>query len=107
MSFGPAPFASGRNRPSLVVMSGTEITNSTPLALISLMMLAPESPATERLAAALALDGIPDPLRSLPQMLTRGIRDGRGLPGATPLNAALRARRPPRSRGATACAPPR
>src|SRR5947199_5049446 len=33
--------ASWRSRPSLVVMSGTETTNSTPLATISRMMLRP------------------------------------------------------------------
>src|SRR4051812_4773707 len=35
--------ASGLSRPSLVVMSGTETTNETPLALISRMIFAPGS----------------------------------------------------------------
>ncbi len=61
-----------------MVMSGTEMTNSTPLALISLMILSPDSPATERLAAALALAGIPCPLQILSRILTRENPDGRG-----------------------------
>ena len=42
-----------RSSPSLVVRSGTETTNSIPLALISRMMLSPDSPATVRSATAL------------------------------------------------------
>jgi hypothetical protein len=41
MRRGSVSWASGRSRPSLVVMSGTETTNPIRLALISRMMLAP------------------------------------------------------------------
>ena len=48
MNRGSAILASGRSRPSLVVMSGTETTNWMPLALISRMIFWPERPSTVR-----------------------------------------------------------
>src|SRR6187399_2547268 len=61
MSRGSVSLASGRSRPSLVVMSGTEMTNWIPLALISRMILSPESPATVRPGAAPAFIDISIP----------------------------------------------
>src|SRR5258708_27115842 len=52
MRRGAEPCESGRSKPSLVVMSGTERTNSIPLALISAMILLPRrKPSGVRMSA--------------------------------------------------------
>src|SRR5215475_9377620 len=71
ISFGLPAWASGRSRPSLVVMSGTETTNSMLLARISRMMLLPRSPP-----ACTAADPSFAPTRacmSVPRPVPRGL----------------------------------